>query len=250
MTDDMTPVPSHRDPRSVPPYGPPESLKPDIGGWLSAGFDRFGKQPGVYLAQAVAVMLPSLIVSGFDLGTNIATGNRRPDEVTTAVLVGTFLGWAWTVVLTPGLYHTAYRHLEGHRIAFGDLFEPTDRILPYFLVFLLTVGVGIAGLLACGIGLFFAMPLLSHAYALVVVGGRGPVQALNDSYESVKEHYWLYVLWFLVLLAIGMAGQCACYVGTLVAMPVIAIANVQAYRHVFESDTEWDEDQVTRVFAD
>jgi uncharacterized membrane protein len=65
---------------------------------------------------------------------------------------------------------------------------------------------------------------------IVIDQELGPVDAILESIRLVRGHYWLLLGLLIAQWLIVAAGTIALLVGILVALPVVALASVQAYR--------------------
>ena len=68
---------------------------------------------------------------------------------------------------------------------------------------------------------------------IVIDQELGPVDAILESIRLVRGHYWLLMGLVIAQGLIAAAGLTALLVGILVALPVIALSSVQAYRILF-----------------
>lgn len=252
MTDDLTPqrVPGTRGTPRPTTRAASSAVVPEprIGQWLSDAFEAFGQRPGLYIAQTAFVAGPGYLVVVADLSTNIAAEFQRSLEVSLVISLFSLLTTLWTFLFTPGMFLTAHRQLRGEPVEFGTLFQAFDRVLSYVGVSMLAALMLVVGFALCILPGFALLPVVSHIAALVVVGRRGPIDALGDSWKATTPHYFPYLGWVLLLIVLQFAGVAACYVGTLVSTPIIYIAQVVAYRYVFERQAI-DAD-VERVFGD
>jgi uncharacterized membrane protein len=135
------------------------------------------------------------------------------------------IGLLITGLFWGGLMVAARKAARGEVPTLGDAFSPfNERPGDYILVGLAVV----LGLLACGVGLFVTSFLFLFAPLCVVEGGDWQ-QSLTRSKDLVLANMGESVAFYLVLIALNLAGALAFGVGLLVTLPVTALAIVKAY---------------------
>ena len=67
---------------------------------------------------------------------------------------------------------------------------------------------------------------------LVVDAEESPIEALKASWELTQGHKANLFLFWLASTLVMMVGTCACYIGVLVAMPVVTVASAEVYRRI------------------
>lgn len=141
-----------------------------------------------------------------------------------------------TFLLSPlyaGIFIIALKHSIGSPIQVGEIFNHYDKILPIFVVTILTqliVGIGLVLLIIPGI---YLAVCLSFAMPLVVEKNMSPMQAIKTS-RKVVHHKWFSFAGFLLLgLVVGFVGVLALLVGLVWAAPLVTLAWALVYRDVF-----------------
>ncbi|HNR94324.1 MAG TPA: hypothetical protein PKM67_00860 [Kiritimatiellia bacterium] len=116
----------------------------------------------------------------------------------------------------------------------GDLFKGFDFFLPAFLLFLVVCAVmipvsmitgplsSIAGLVAGTVTMF--------SYFLIVERKMDFWPAIVESYNMVKENFWVYLGLYVVGWIGSALGFIACCIGIVVTAPYLSCVTVIAYR--------------------
>ena len=127
-------------------------------------------------------------------------------------------------VIRAGLHLTAGRSVE-----VGTLLS-LERIVPVLLTVVLISVLTFVGFLLCFVpGLIFAF-FTQFALFFVIDRGEGAFDAIASSFTFVNQNLGTVVVLYLASLVAYFVGSLLCYVGLLVAIPVVVIAQAYAYR--------------------
>lgn len=141
---------------------------------------------------------------------------------------------AVTYFLMGGVYRMALKQIRREPISVGDVFSAGDVWLPLFLNGLLYGLAVTVGLVFCIVPGFLAAGLLMLAPLLIVDGKeRGPVSALNASYNALRSDLWNAALFTFVLGLLAGIGLLACGVGALFTYPLYFLGMALVYRDFF-----------------
>ncbi|MCF4121555.1 hypothetical protein L1785_11235 [Antribacter sp. KLBMP9083] len=236
------------------PYGPPAapqvppawntaSEQPvSIGSALGYAFSAFGRSWGVWvvmtlltvIASAVAVIVTSPgLMESFQMAMDLeraATGAAVDVPATTpgSVVLGA-VGAALLTFLSIFLYQGALVATRNGTVGFGDFF--TVRSWPAVAVFAAVQVVlsllGIVPVLGFVVQLAALVALVWAPFA--VLEGADGVTAIRSAVGLARANLGLAVLAVLVLFVLTVAGVLACFVGTLVALPVVILMNAYLY---------------------
>jgi hypothetical protein len=140
------------------------------------------------------------------------------------VLNGVFVG---------AMMRIACRQVRGQEFGVETLFSITDVLLNLILGSLLYG-------LACSVGLFFCFipgvivfGVLMFTYPLIVDAGLPPLEAMKQSWNSLKGQ-WLTVTVFHLLVAfLSGIGTCFCGIGLVVTAPLYSLSIAVLYRDFF-----------------
>ncbi len=120
---------------------------------------------------------------------------------------------------------------EGQPVEFEDLFKSYPLFWRYIgvsILFPLLVLVGLVLLIIPG--LFWAIRF-SFSQIAMVDKNLGPVAAMKESYRITKGLFWKLFLFWIVIIFINILGSIL-FIGTLVSLPVSAIASVYVYKEL------------------
>jgi uncharacterized membrane protein len=157
--------------------------------------------------------------------------------------------------LICGLYMMAFQKITTGEMRFGTLFEGFRRFKNALLTGLVMFAVGVV--LAVGVGLplgAFANPLAGGEsgsnvlfqvivnVASIVIGGltffvfphvaarnAGPMEAFAASWEVVKRNPLGFCAAYFVISLASSLGAILCGIGVLITLPILILANAQAY---------------------
>jgi uncharacterized membrane protein len=149
-----------------------------------------------------------------------------------AILVA-FIGWIVALVVGAAI-QSAYISgvldiANGQQVTIGSFFKPRNIgnvIIATLIVGILT-SIGFALCILPGIAVaIFTM------FTIVALLDRNlsAVDAIKTSFDIAKSNFGQVLLTFIVMAAIAFVGALLCLVGLLVAIPVVALIEVYAYR--------------------
>jgi len=78
-------------------------------------------------------------------------------------------------------------------------------------------------------GIILALAFIFSSY-LIVDKGKGPIEAMKESWRITKGHWWKLFLLVLAIIGLNILGFILLLVGLLVTIPVSMIALSHAYR--------------------
>lgn len=144
------------------------------------------------------------------------------------------LSWILSTILSIGMLNVGLKIYDHKPITFDDLFARGEVFFEYIVTTFLTSVVAIIGLilfLIPGIILTFR---LQFAGVLVVDQQLNPLEALAKSWRLTKGWVWPLIGFNLLSFAIVILGIVLAFVGVLVAIPVVIIANIFIYRYLLQ----------------
>ena len=231
------------------PYAVAPSTAPRIGEWLSEAFTLFGREWQTWLGQGFIFTLlvygPMLLGYFAFYGIVIAAGvssspgpsSQPPSWFITAMMtsvvamvLGILVGGLLSVYLSAGMKLTAAKQLRGEPIRVADIWSGGPVFLPLLGVYVLTYLAMIAGAFLLCIGAYLAAALLFFAAPLAVEERMSPMDAIRRSWEAVRPHMWMYLLWIFLLGMIAGVGAQFCLVGAAATLPIYFIAMMISYR--------------------
>ena len=211
-----------------------------FGDWLSEVFRLWGQRWQVWVLQGVIffciTFVPAIIFYIVGIVGVIAQSVRTqgdPDSAMLGVMAIMYglliLGGFISLMLYPGMVNTALKQIRGQDIAVSDLFSGMRYFWGYFVA---SFYCGL-GALACGVGMYAVYGLLFLALPLMIDREFSTMQAIGESWDTTKQNFWFYVLFAFVAVLLGTIGASACYIGMVVTIPFLALAQVVAYERTY-----------------
>ncbi len=217
--------------------GPPEPLSPVHGlkPWLSQAWDIFADNPKEYLlGSLITVCLGGLVMiplPALHAGLYAMALRRFEGEAQQPIgVLGGFryfsraLGlYALLLLIALPMGFVLLLAAAGVIIALPDDAEfyvvlPTVTLLLWLAVPLAIALPGAAG--------FFAVPLM-------IDRDLGVMASLHQSWAVTQRRYLSYVGMTIVFFLVSMVGWMICWVGLVLTLPMLPLAQVCVYRHYF-----------------
>lgn len=128
-----------------------------------------------------------------------------------------------SALLLTGQTTVMLRAARREPVRFGQLFSGFGRLVPMLVAHSLALFLIVLGYVLLIVpGVVLTVSLLF--FPQFVTEGRGPLQALSDSWNITKGHRWQILVFVFAISGLVVAGLLACLVGVVVAVPVIAVA--------------------------
>lgn len=135
--------------------------------------------------------------------------------------------------MTVGLQYAIMRRAYAGRTEVGDVFKGFNFLVPSLVAGVLVSIFSSIGFLLCLIPGFFVLAALQFPFLLIFDKGMDFWPAMETSLEAAKKDWGGYLVFVLLQMVVVFAGVLACFVGLLVAVPVMHAATVAAYDEVF-----------------
>lgn len=197
--------------------------KLSVGESIRFGWTTFKKRPWILIGGFLIAMVVSGVSSAL-----LDPGEDAPVTFVT-VMMGLVSGVIGLMVEIGLVTFSLRAHDNVEGVGVKDLWNPKPFI--WYLLGQIVVGVivliGLVLLIVPGI--IAAVGLMFSSY-LIVDKGRGPVEAVKESWAMTKGHKWELALLALALLGLNILGLLVLVVGLLVTVPVSMLAVVHAYR--------------------
>ncbi len=192
-----------------------------VGSCIRFGWETFKKRSWFFVGAGVVYLLiswaitfiASLIVGGGQ-GSALATIISFPFNALLAMGVTAFI-------------LKAHDNVDSVKIA--DLWHPHNYwnfFLAYLIVFVSTI-IGLLLLIVPGI---IVAIMLGYSSYIIIDRGLAPIEALKESMRITKGYRWDLFVLVLACFGIAILGAICLLVGLFVALPVIMLAMVHAYR--------------------
>lgn len=226
--------------------GPPTGAQPwDVGSAVSYGWAKFQANMGqmiiaslaIFAAFAVFTLLYIFAIipassSGCEIdgSGDLDCSDGWPFILTFGIVA--FLGvlfFVFAQVIGAGLIREALGVTEGRAFTTAGVFKFEN--IGNVIVTSLLVGAGtFVGYLLCFIpGIIFAF-LSMYSLFFVVDKNLSPVDAIKASIDLTKNNVGSAIIWYLVAVVIIFVGELACFVGLLVAIPVVLVGSAFTYK--------------------
>ncbi|MCU1715711.1 DUF975 family protein [Pseudomonas sp. 5P_3.1_Bac2] len=206
-----------------------------IDGLISEAWQLVKGSKGILFAGFVVFYLIIIAISialtlAFG-GVSVLSGSAElgiVGELLTNLLVS-----ALTYPFLAGIMMVGIRRAAGQPIAFNQLFQHFDKLLPLVIT-------GVLSTLLISIGfMLFVLPglYLSIAYMLamplVVERGLSPWQALETSRKAISQHWFKVLALLVVLTIIVLISAIPLGIGLIWSLPLLIIASGVLYRTIF-----------------
>ena len=242
------PPPGGYPPAGGPGYGGYGTQQPfDVGEGFKWAWNKFSKNAAPLVIATLVYVLIAAVIEGIFIGLVIAM-SPEPDYASydsgfsysfsafslSGILVnaiGVFVLLVVGYVIQSAYLSGVLDIANGQEVTVGSFFKP--RNIGNVVVAGLIAGVLTAiGYALCYIpGMIVAFFLIFTIVALLD-RNLAPVDAIKNSFETVKNNVGNALLAYLIMAVIGVVGLFACCVGFLVAAPVSALFLVYTYRRL------------------
>lgn len=219
-----------------PQGGPPAY---DVMAAVSYGWRAFKANVGTFLLLGILAMLVPGLISG--IGQVASQGGSALAEGSDGAMLalgvgGGILGILLNIVsqvvalfFTAASIRAAFDVTEGRRAELGAAFSRWSMGQVIVLALLVAIGT-MVGLLLCVLpGIVFIFFTWFGTY-FVVGNGQSGFEAIGSSFRFTADNLGNLLLLFLMAILIALLGLLACFVGLLVAMPVLTVAAAYTFR--------------------
>ncbi|MCR5977714.1 hypothetical protein GDN83_08175 [Gordonia jinghuaiqii] len=230
----------------IPPGGPMDTGKIDVGTAFSWAFGKFKNNAGAMILPGLVVFLlgAALIAVGFSAAALFGTtetvdyGNGYTYQETSLGLGGSILFGLVYLVFILGLLYIQASIISGAvRVANGEPVTAKSFLTPIrfgpvvgtaILVGIIT-GIGYA---LCIIPGLVAMFFLMFSVVATIDKSLSPINAMKTSFELTKSKVGDSLITLLVTYAINLVGVLVCYIGLIVAAPIAQLFLVHCWRRL------------------
>jgi uncharacterized membrane protein len=199
-------------PGAAPPvaWTPPVGVKSDTGRWISEGWQMVKADLGTYIVVAL------IFTAINSVGSIITQGP-----------------------LMVGFHIVCMKKMMHRQTEIGDLFKGFNYFIPAMVASIIIALFTFAGALACLVGSLVVAAIFSFTYLFILDKRMDFWPAMQASHAVVKNDYFGFTMFALVLMLVNLLGVLCCIVGIFVAMPVTIAATTVAYRQLvgFEPGT-------------
>jgi len=211
-----------------------------IGESYSYGWQKFTRNGGLFIGAGLVWFVIFLVASG--IVAAVFGGIDHVFRATSGGRIGFSLGFL-VVSLVAGLIgyliqaifiKAALDLTEGRRVGFGDFFRFVDAG-PVVLTALILAAIGaVLGAIPVigGLAAFVVNFLLLFTFWFVIDKKLSPVDAMQASYRLITANLSTMILFYLLVAATIIVGILVCFVGLLVAVPLVLLATAFLFRRL------------------
>jgi len=191
-------------------WTPPAGIRAQPGRWIGAGWELVKADIGTYVLLAVVFTVLSAVVPVIIQGPLIA-----------------------------GFHIFCMKKILGRRAEFADLFTGFNYFVPTLVASLVISLFVFAGTLLCVIPGLVVAAMYKFTYLFIVDKRMDFWPAMQASHAVVRNDYFGFTMFLLLMVLVDMLGALCCIVGIFVAVPVTLAAITVAYREIvgFEQRT-------------
>lgn len=198
----------------------------DVGAAIGYGWKKFTDNVGPFIILMLVVFAAFVLVS-------LVQTFLTPDStgfmaiIWSAVLA--LVAYVITSIVQAGVLRAGLAVTRGEEPSVDHLTK-TDNIANYILTVIL-VGIGFfVGFVLCIIPGIIWLIFTAYAPIVAIDKGVGPVEAIQQSINWVKNDFGRVFVILLVAYIVYIAGACLCGVGLLVSVPVGLMAMIYSYK--------------------
>jgi uncharacterized membrane protein len=196
-------------PPAAPVYVPPAGITARPGEWIGAGWDIVKADIGNY----VLIALVFVVLNG----------------AVPLILQGP---------LIAGFHIYCLKRMLGRQAEFADLFKGFNFFIPALVASIVISLFAFAGTLLCIIPGLVITAMYKFTYLFIVDKRMDFWPAMQASHAVVKNDYFGFTMFLLLMALVNILGALCCIVGILVSIPVTIAAITVAYRDLVGFDPQ------------
>ncbi len=140
--------------------------------------------------------------------------------------------------LIVGFHLICIKKMAGRPTEFGDLFKGFNYFVPALVASLLIGLFSFIGLLACIVGALVVGAMYKFTYLFILDKRMDFWPAMQASHAVVKNDYFGFTMFLLLIALVDILGALCCIVGLFVAIPVGLAAITVAYKELVGFDPQ------------
>jgi uncharacterized membrane protein len=202
------------------------------GSAIRFGWETFKKRPWFFIGATVVILFAYGVVGAITNGIDAMLG-ATPEEPS---LIGGLVNLALSTFVGMGvLAFFIVAHDNPETVDLSALWHPQSfwKFLAVSILTGLAIGIGFVLLIVPGI---LAMIFFMFASIIVIDKDLGPIEAMKASMAIGRGYRWSLLGLIALTTLIMIVGVLALLVGLLVAIPVVALAFIHAYRVLSGTD--------------
>ena len=194
---------------AAPPYVARTGLSARPGAWVGAGWDIVKADMGNYVLLALVFIALNAMVP--------------------VILQGP---------LTAGFCIYCLKRILGRQTDFADLFKGFNFFVPSLVASLVIMLFTFAGSLLCVIPGLVVAAMYKFTYLFIVDKRMDFWPAMQASHNVVKNDYFGFTMFLILMALVNVLGALCCIVGILVTIPVTFAAITVAYQELVGLDPQ------------
>lgn len=197
-----------------------------VGSAIRFGWETFKKRPWFFVGASIVIVFAYVVVGAITSGIDAAVG-ATPEEPSAISGIVNFVLGTFIYMGITAFYLAAHDNPETVDISMLWHPQPFWKFLIASILVGLAVGIGFVLLIVPGI---LAAIFFMFTTPIVIDKELGPIEAMKESMRIGRGYRWTLLGFMVVLSLIALAGLIALVVGVFVAMPVMMLAFMHAYR--------------------
>lgn len=195
-----------------------------IGSAIRLGWETFKLRPWFFIAASVIVVLANVLTTGVSAIVDVKGTFEDPS------FLGKAVDYALSSLIDMGMIaFFLAAHANPETVKLSQLWHPRPYLTYLATSFLVYLAIGLGFLLLIVPGIV-ALVVFMFSMIIVIDQGLGPIDAMSESMRITRGYRWRLLGLAAVQVLIAVAGVLALGVGILVALPVVMISSVHAYR--------------------
>jgi len=188
-------------------WSAPSGIQSRTGHWIGAGWDLVKQDFGTYFILALLFSILNAMVP--------------------IILTGP---------LIAGFHIFCMKKMLGRRAELADLFKGFNFFIPTLVASLLISLFTCVGTALCIIPGLVVAAMYKFTYLFIVDKGMDFWPAMQASHSIVKQDYFGFTMFLIVMVLVIVLGAICCIVGVFIAIPVTIAAITVAYREIVGFD--------------
>ncbi|MCH7904014.1 MAG: hypothetical protein IH944_05530 [Armatimonadetes bacterium] len=197
----------------------------------------FSRWQEYLLMGFISALLPALVMVIYFFGFMASAVFASPSSMPDASMFGMMLLMYPVIFLTLILAYPFYGGMCSYTLklvrtgdaSMSDFWGEWSRAGKWFVLGLLTYMWNFLGALACGVGQIVVLGLLFMAIPIMAHEDLSPSNAIRESYERLKPHFWAAIGLAFVASLVASVGVGACYVGIFLTLPLTYMIPAMVY---------------------
>ena len=194
-------------PTAPPPYVARTGLTARPGAWIGAGWDMVKADMGNYVLIALVFVALNALVP--------------------VILQGP---------LMAGFHFYCIKRLLGRQTEFADLFKGFNFFVPALVAFVVIMLFTCVGTMLCVIPGLVVAAMYKFTYLFIVDKRMDFWPAMQASHNVVRNDYFGFTMFLILMFLINLLGVLCCVVGVLVTIPLSFAAITVAYNELVGFD--------------